>query len=65
MQAGQCLSRRRRNPIRHDQTPVRSPPGKHEYLDLTPADFPVKAQLGFFREFCAEHQQYDFAYACG
>ena len=49
MQAGQCLSRRRRNPIRHDQTPVRSPPGKDENLDLTPADFPVKAQLGFFR----------------
>jgi len=42
---------------------MRAPPGKDENLDLTPPGFPVKDQLGFFREFCAEHQQDDFAYA--
>src|SRR5262245_59644195 len=40
---------------------MRAPPGKDENLDLTPPGFPVKDQLGFFRDFCAEHEQNDFA----
>src|SRR5262245_54254293 len=40
---------------------MRAPAGKDENLDLTPPAFPVKAQLQFFREFCAEHQNDDFA----
>jgi hypothetical protein len=40
---------------------MRSPPGKDENLDLTPPEFPVKTQLEFFRNFCAAHQQDDYA----
>jgi hypothetical protein len=40
---------------------MRAPPGKDENLDLAPPGFPVKDQLGFFRDFCAEHEQNDFA----
>jgi hypothetical protein len=40
---------------------MRAPAGKDENLDLTPPDFPVKAQLEFFRHFCGAHQQDDYA----
>jgi hypothetical protein len=40
---------------------MRAPPGKDENLDLTPPEFPVKAQIDFFRQFCTEHQQDDFS----
>jgi hypothetical protein len=40
---------------------MRAPPGKDENLDLTPPEFPVKTQLEFFRNFCAAHQQDDYA----
>jgi hypothetical protein len=40
---------------------MRAPSGRDDNLDLMPPDFPVKAQLQFFREFCAEHQQDGFA----
>lgn len=37
------------------------PPGTDERLRLTPAEFPVPSQLRFVREFCAQHEESEYA----
>ena len=37
------------------------PPGADDHLDLKPMEFPVRAQMSFLREYCANHRQSSFS----